>query len=103
MGRLKNFFVEWQARRTGARFVQSDLSSAARQIIGPTGNLYSNGWEAFENGRHAYVDSFDPVIPPSLHISAQDSRRSNQPIPLVERCIEDWNRTTDPSPRDFSA
>lgn len=101
MGRLKSFFVEWQARRAGARFVESDLPSAARQILGPTGNLYSNGWDEFESGRHAYVDSFDPRIPPSLHISAQDCRRSKMPIPLVERCIEDWNRTTyDPSPRD---
>ncbi len=90
MGRLRDFFDEWQARRTGSRYVQSDLSSAARQILGPTGNLYSNGWEAFEDGQQAYVDSFDPRIPPSLHISMQDSRRSKMPVPLVERCIEDW-------------
>lgn len=65
------------------------LHTAAREIIGPTGNLFSNGWREFERGHAAYLRSFQPRVPPSLHISHRDATRANRPIPLVERCLED--------------
>lgn len=67
------------------------LGRAARDILGPTGNMFSNGWELFEQNNAAYMKSFDPRVPPSLHISQTDQNRYHQAIPVSERCIEDWN------------
>ena len=39
-------------------------------------------------GSSAYLESFDPRIPPSLHVSRRDATRHNIPIPLVERRLE---------------
>lgn len=89
MGRLKAFIVEWKARRAGAKFVTGDIRRSARDIIGPTGYNWSNAWDLLENDE-TYLDSFDRRIPPSLHISERDRSRQNIPVPLVERCIEDY-------------
>ncbi|MCP3992245.1 MAG: hypothetical protein GY724_24460 [Actinomycetia bacterium] len=62
---------------------------AAREIIGPTGNFFSAGWEQFEKGHAGYLRSFQPRVPPSIHISHRDKTRANLPIPLSERCLED--------------
>lgn len=97
---LKDFFKEWAARHRGAKMLQSDLYKATREIVGPTGNMFSNGWDRMEEGRGAYLKSFDPRIPPSIHISARDLTRSNMPVPLVERCIEDWDKDHRP-PEDL--
>ncbi len=42
-----------------------------------------------QEGKEAYVDSFDRRLPPSIFVSERDRRRHNIPIPLVERVIED--------------
>lgn len=96
---IREMAAEWKARRRGAKFVRSNIYSAARQIVGPTGDLFSNGWKAFEDGKDAFVESFDPRVPPSIHISQREGNRANIPVPLVERCIEDWGKdaTGDPA------
>lgn len=100
---FKDLVVEWRARRNGAKFVSNELATSARAIIGPTGNMWSNGWQAFDDGRDAYMRSFDPRVPPSLHVSQHDATRANMPVPLVERCIEDWYATTGSPDEDPAA
>ena len=68
-----------------------DFQKAARHIIGPTGYQWSNAWKRLEDDDGSYLSSFDPRIPPSIHISSRDKTRANMAVPLVERCIEDWN------------
>jgi len=91
MSRLTDLVAEWRARRAGQKFVSRDISRSARHIIGPTGNAYSNAWDYLERDGATYLDSFDRRVPPSLHISQRDRSRWNMPIPLAERCIEDWH------------
>lgn len=86
----RSFTNEWKARRAGRRHHRSNISKSAREVIGPTGWMWSRGWDAMEKGSDAYVKSFDPKIPPSIFISKRDLTRENIAIPLVERCIEDW-------------
>ncbi len=62
---------------------------AARDIIGPTGNFFSAGWAQFEKSHTGYLRSFEPRVPPSIHISHRDKTRANIPIPLSERCLDD--------------
>jgi len=82
-------------RRTGARHdlrrstVPSN-SRVARDVIGPTGWLRSNAWDQLEQHGEAYKQSFDRRLPPSLFVSERDRLRANQPMPLSERCIEDY-------------
>lgn len=68
---------------------KSHLCRAAREVVGPPGNMGSDGWDAMAKGKDAYVKSFDPKIPPSLFVSERDRTRHNIPIPLSERVIED--------------
>ncbi len=89
--------AEWKARRAGAKYLENDIGRSARHIIGPTGAMYSNGWRYLERDGSKYLESFDRRIPPSLHISQRDRTRFNMPIPLVERCIEDWCAAPDPA------
>jgi hypothetical protein len=86
---LRDLAREWRARRAGRRYVTSDLPRSARDVVGPTGWMWSKGWDAMARGSAAYVASFDRRLPPSTFVSARDLTRSNMPIPLVERCIED--------------
>ena len=46
MGRLGNVLAEWKARRAGRKYVSKDIQKSARDVIGPTGNGFSNAWEA---------------------------------------------------------
>lgn len=85
--------AEWKARRAGRRHVADDIYRPARDVIGPTGWMWSNGWDAMQEGSEAYLRSFDPRVPHSMFISERDRTRSNIPIPLIERCIEDWSVT----------
>lgn len=89
MGRLRDLRVEWKARRAGRRGVHSNIGRAARDITGPTGWVYSNAWEQLNQHSDAYVESFDRRIPPSLFVSERDRLRHRQPMPIVERCLED--------------
>jgi hypothetical protein len=95
MGRLGNLLTEWKARRAGREFVSRDIQKSARHVIGPTGNAFSNAWDAMAESSDAYVESFDPRIPPSLFISQRDRTRLNRPIPLVERRIEAYSEDDD--------
>ena len=100
MGRLghalgnwcKEFGAEWMARREGVRRLPREIQTAARHIIGPTGFQWSDAWKRLEEDGPAYLRSFDPKIPPSVFRSPSDLTKSNHPVPLAERCIEDWNR-----------
>ena len=92
--------AEWKGRRVGRRAV-SRGAHPIREIVGPTGYMLSNGWSKAAEGQEAYHRSFDPQIPPSIHISHNDATRANQAMPLAERCIEDWNAPVEyPDPHD---
>lgn len=97
----RSFTSEWKARREGRRHLVSNIHRSARDVIGPTGAMWSNGWDAMEKGSDAYIKSFDPKIPPSIFVSERDRTRGSIPVPLVERCIEDWAKSDsdeDPEP-----
>ena len=91
MSRIRDFLAEWRARRAGRKYVSKDIQTSARHVIGPTGYGFSNAWDAMAESSEAYIDSFDPRIPPSLFISQRDRTRLNRPVPLVERRIEAHN------------
>lgn len=93
---IRAFTSEWRARRAGRRHVESDLARSAREVVGPTGMMWSNGWDAMAKGSRAYLDSFDPHVPPSLFVAERERTRQSLPIPLVERCIEDWSDDAPP-------
>lgn len=95
MGWFHEFWVEIKARRAGRKFAPNDIRRAAREITGPTGWALSRHWNKVDTDGAAYLKSFDPRIPPSLHISQRDNSRFNMPIPLVERCVEDWGKDLD--------
>lgn len=58
--------------------------------------MFSRGWDAMAKGSAAYVKSFDRRLPPSLFVSERDRTRANIPIPLVERCLEDFVSLKEP-------
>jgi len=95
MGWLSEFMVEWKARRAGRRSLDHGIRKATRDITGPTGWVVSGTWEQLDKKGDVYMKSFDRRLPPSLHVSERDRTRANMPIPLVERCIEDWNDAED--------
>jgi len=100
---IRAFTYEWRARRAGRRHVDNDLARSAREVVGPTGLMWSNGWDAMTNGSTAYLDSFDPHVPPSLFVAKNESDRRNHAVPLAERCIEDWSSDApEPGPWDPS-
>jgi hypothetical protein len=76
--------------RSPSARVRSGVGLAARDIVGPTGNMFSKGWELFEEGNAAYIKSFAPRVPHSLHISQIEQGRYGLAIPMSERCVEDW-------------
>ena len=66
-----------------------------RDIVGPTGWVFSSAWEELDTHGEAYQKSFDRRLPPSLFISDRDRLRANQPMPLSERCIEDYSKNSE--------
>lgn len=93
--RFRRFFREVRAELRGRRAGRAGLEvnkgyRPVRHIVGPTGNMFSNGWKQMEEGADAYQRSFEPRIPPSIHISHRDATRHNIPVPMQERMIEDW-------------
>lgn len=84
---LRSLRDEWLARRAGRRKLESDLPRSARDIVGPTGWMWSKGWDEMAKHQAAYVKSFDRRVPPSIFISERERSRYNIPIPLVERMI----------------
>jgi len=77
------------ARRRSQRKGSGRFRSA-RHIVGPTGNMFSRGWDRYAEGAEAFNKSFEPKIPPSIHVSHNDSVRHRPAVPLSERCVEDW-------------
>lgn len=98
---IRSLVAEMRARRQGrAGLERSELSTAARDIVGRIGWMTSRGWEEMARGKDAYVKSLDPRIPPSTFVSQRDRTRHNIPIPLPERVLEDHRkerRPDDPS------
>ena len=73
MGRVSDFFEEWKARRAGRMPLDSGIRRSARDIGGPSGILFSSGWDAFEDKGEKYVESLEP---------------QPEPIPLHERILD---------------
>lgn len=67
----------------------TDMARRTRDVTGPTGYVFSNAWDKLEEHGDAYMKSFDRRVPPSLFISERDRLRHGQPMPIVERCLED--------------
>ncbi len=63
-----------------------------RHIIGPTGYMAQNTVAPAMKGAAAFNKSFEPHIPPSIHVSHRDAIRVNMAMPISERCIEDFRR-----------
>lgn len=91
MGRLRKFFRNWRAERSGRVKLPNDMQRATRDLTGPTGFVTSPSWNALAENREAYLASFDRRLPPSLHISERDRVRTGLVVPISERCIEDWD------------
>ncbi|MGI9604895.1 MAG: hypothetical protein ACR2P0_02030 [Acidimicrobiales bacterium] len=93
MRRMKDLWVELKARRRGRQAMGNDKSmfTAARGIVGITGNSFSNAWDLLERDGDAYLKSMqgEQHLPPSLFVSERDRIRNGQATPLPERCIED--------------
>lgn len=87
--------AEWLARRAGRRGLESDLPRSARDVVGPTGWMWSRGWDAMAENTSAYVKSFDRKVPPSIFISERERTRHNIPIPLSERMIAEHSEKKD--------
>lgn len=93
MTRLKSVRVEWLARRAGRRKLANDIARSARDIVGPTGLMLSEGWDQMAKHQEAYVGSFDRRVPPSIFVSERERTRYNIPIPLAERMISEHGKT----------
>lgn len=95
--------AEWSARREGARHLPRDIFTAARHIVGPTGYAWSGTWQRLDEDGADYLRSFDPKIPASVFLSPSDLTRAVHPVPLPERCIENWSAPGPPDNRDASS
>ena len=93
MGRLREWRLEWSARRAGRRFVSSNLGRATRAMGGM--GICHKGLHRIEKGGDTYAESFDRRLPPSIFVSERDRQRANRPIPVAERCLEDWSEPSD--------
>jgi hypothetical protein len=91
----RSLFDEWLARRKGRRGLQSDIPRSARDVIGPTGWMWSKGWDAMAENTSAYVKSFDRRVPPSIFVSERERNRHNIPIPLSERMVSEHGEKSD--------
>ena len=92
---LKSLLQEWSARRAGRRGLPSDLSKSARDVVGPTGWMWSKGWDTMAENTGAYVKSFDRKVPPSIFVSERERSRHNIPIPLSERMVAEHGKADD--------
>lgn len=82
---------KWVSNGRGNKQHQAPTRSRViRDIVGPTGWVVSSAWQELDDHGEAYQNSFDRRLPPSLFVSDRDRLRASQPMPLAERCIEDW-------------
>lgn len=91
---LRHRWREWRADRAQRRPIPNDNPRvrAAREVAGVTGMGTSALWNKLDEGGDGYMKSFDPKVPPSLHVSHNDQTRHNRPVPLVERVIEEFGQ-----------
>jgi len=89
MARWVELRREWRARRAGRRGISNSIHRATRDVTGPTGWVFSATWDELDKHGDAYMQSFEPRVPPSIFVSERDRTRHGQPMPLAERCIED--------------
>lgn len=68
---------------------KTSMHRVTRDVTGPTGWVFSGAWDKLDQHGDAYARSFDRRIPPSLFVSERDRTRFGQPMPIVERCLED--------------
>ena len=79
-----------------SRRSESDIFTAARHITGAIGAGTSPAYDALADGGESLNRSLRKnPLPPSTHISHRDATRHNLPVPVSERCIEDYRRSTD--------
>jgi len=75
---------------------ESDVFTAARHITGAVGAGTSPAYDALAEGGERLNRSLrENPLPPSTHISHRDATRHNIPVPLSERCIEDYRKPSD--------
>lgn len=75
---------------------EADIFTAARHITGAIGAGTSPAYEALAKGGESLNRSLqENPLPPSTHISHRDATRHNLPVPLSERCIEDYRQPED--------
>ena len=89
---VRRFFREWRARREGATHLSRDIQRSARDIVGPTGFVFSAAWEQMAENGDAFLKSFDPKVPPSIFVSERDLTRLNHPVPITERLIAESDK-----------
>ncbi len=70
--------------------MSNQIARTARDVTGPTGWVFSNAWDKLDQHGDAYAKSFDRRIPPSLFVSERDRTRFQRPMPISERCLEDY-------------
>ena len=76
---------------------ESDVFTAARHVTGAIGAGTSPAYDALASGGESLNRSLQKnPLPPSTHISHRDSTRHNIPVPLSERCIEDYHKSVNP-------
>ena len=90
-------FIRRVMRPAGRPRPESDVFTAARHVIGAIGAGTSPAYDALAEGAESLNRSLrENPLPPSPHISHRDSTRHNIPVPLSERCIEDYRKTAEP-------
>lgn len=90
-------FLRRVVRPVAAPRSEPDIFTAARHVTGAIGAGTSPAYDALARGGESLNRSLRKnPLPPSTHISHRDSTRHNIPVPLSERCIEDYHKTSDP-------
>ncbi|MCQ3808051.1 MAG: hypothetical protein OXB92_02990 [Acidimicrobiaceae bacterium] len=89
-------FIRRVMRPAARRRSEPDIFTAARHVTGAIGAGTSPAYDALAEGGERLNRSLrDDPLPPSTHISHRDSTRHNIPVPLSERCIEDYHKSAD--------
>ena len=76
---------------------ESDIFTATRHVTGAIGAGTSPAYDALAKGGESLNRSLrENPLPPSTHISHRDATRHNIPVPLSERCLEDYRKSEEP-------
>lgn len=74
------------------------MPRSARDIVGPTGWVWSKAWDELEKHQSTYMRSFDPKVPRSIFVSEREGTTHNIPIPVAERMLETHRRQEESEP-----